>query len=127
MEGQLNLLAAWIGFLFGILSGIIPGLLFHKQEWMGGYDSWRRRLTRLGHISFFGIGFLNLGYAFTVTRVDSASYGSLVSLLFIIGAISMPMFCYLSAWKNFWRHFFFIPVSSLGIGTFLTILMIMQS
>ena len=32
---------------------------------MGGYGSFRRRLARLGHISFFGLGFLNLLLAFT--------------------------------------------------------------
>ena len=52
---DINLLAAWVGCLCGILAGIIPGLMFRRETWMGGYASWPRRLTRLGHISFFGI------------------------------------------------------------------------
>ena len=126
MEIQ-NLLAAWLGFLLGILSGIIPGLLFHKSEWMGGYGSWRRRLTRLGHISFFGIGFLNLGFALSVQAFDLSGYIALASWALILGAVTMPLFCYLSTWKQAWRHFFFIPVCSLAAGTVLTLLMVIEA
>ena len=49
-----------MGVLGGIASGAIVGLFFHADEWMGGYSSYRGRLIRLAHISFFGLGFLNL-------------------------------------------------------------------
>jgi hypothetical protein len=29
MDGHLNLMAAWIGFLAGVISGIVPGLFFN--------------------------------------------------------------------------------------------------
>lgn len=48
----LNLVGGWLGMLAGVLSGALVGLFFYRDDWMGGYDSWRRRLTRLGHISF---------------------------------------------------------------------------
>lgn len=121
-----SLLAAWTGFLLGILSGIIPGLMFHNSEWMGGYGSWRRRLTRLGHISFFGIGFLNLGFAVSVRAFDLAGHVQSASLALIIGAVTMPLFCYLSAWRKYWRHLFFIPVCSLGTGIVLTLIMVLE-
>lgn len=114
MDVQLNLVAAWIGFLAGVISGIVPGLLFHGEEWMGGYGSWRRRLTRLGHISFFGIGFINLAFALTARSLGLESGLALASGLFITGAVSMPLLCYLSAWKKPFRHLFFIPVVSLA-------------
>ena len=120
MSADVNFLAAWTGILLGILSGIIPGLLFHDSEWWGGYASWRRRLTRLGHISFFGLGFLNLAYALSVKTYALPESG-LTSLLFIIGAIAMPTICYLSAWKKAFRHLFFIPVISLLVATLLTL------
>lgn len=56
--------------LAGALSGAIVGLFFYRDEWMGGYNSWRRRLTRLGHISFFGLGFLNLIFAATAVQLS---------------------------------------------------------
>ena len=105
----------------GILSGIIPGLLFHDQDWWGGYASWRRRLTRLGHISFFGLGFLNLAFALSAKVFALPEPLFLPSLLFIVGAITMPAVCYLSAWKQPFRHLFFIPVTALLIATILTL------
>ena len=62
---EINLYAAWIGMLLGGIFGAIQGLFFHKEEWLGGYGSWRRRITRLGHISFFGIAFINISFVFT--------------------------------------------------------------
>lgn len=121
MSADVNLTAAWIGILLGILSGIVPGLLFHDSEWWGGYASWRRRLARLGHISFFGIAFLNLAFAFTVKAWDLPGPMAWPSVLFITGAISMPSICYLSAWKKPFRHLFFIPVISLLVATVLTL------
>ena len=47
-----NIVAAWIGFSLGCISGAIPGLFFQNQDWLGGYTSWPRRLIRLAHISF---------------------------------------------------------------------------
>jgi hypothetical protein len=55
-----NLLVGWVGMLGGVISGTLIGLFFKREDWMGGYGWFRRRLTRLGHISFFGLGFLNI-------------------------------------------------------------------
>ena len=54
---------AWTGMLLGVVSGAVIGLCFAREDWMGGYSGWRRRLTRLGHISFFGLGFVNFFFA----------------------------------------------------------------
>ena len=88
---------------------------------MGGYNSWERRLTRLGHISFFGLATINLAFALTMRSLGITEGLTLPSLLFIIGAISMPAVCYLCAWKPVIRHFFFIPVVSLILATILTL------
>lgn len=40
---------------------MIPlGLKFQRDGWLGGYASFAGRLIRLGHISFIGLGFLNI-------------------------------------------------------------------
>ena len=65
-----NLNFAWCWFLMGVTSGTIQGLWFHREGWLGGYDSWSRRLARLGHIAFFGTGLLNLCFAFTVLLLE---------------------------------------------------------
>ena len=102
--------AAWIGFLFGGISGAIPGLFFQNPDWLGGYTSWARRLIRLAHISFFGIGFLNLGMGLTSQSLGIES--TVASGLMLLGAVAMPLVCYLSAFKPVFRHLFFIPAGS---------------
>ena len=56
----INLLSAWSGALAGFVSGAIIGLIFHREDWLGGYTSHRRRMLRLGHISFFGLAVINV-------------------------------------------------------------------
>lgn len=122
----INIYAAWIGFFLGCLAGAIPGLFFHQKDWLGGYSSWPRRMIRLGHVAFFGIGFLNLSFALTARTLGLTSGLTGPALLFIIGAVTMPLVCYLSAWKQFFRHAFFVPVLSLVLAIVLFVWRIMQ-
>ena len=115
---ELNLYSAWIGILVGMIAGAVQGLFFHGDDWLGGYGSWRRRLMRLGHISFFGIAFVNLAFVYTADRIVVAGDPIVTpivwaSYLFIAGAVLMPLVCYLSAWIKGFRHAFFLPVCSL--------------
>lgn len=114
---EANLLAGWIGMLGGLLSGALIGLFFHKEEWMGGYASFRRRLARLGHISFFGLGFLNLLFGLSAAAVPLPPGNIAVSsTALIVGAIAMPITCFLTAWRKPFRHLFPIPVVSIATG-----------
>ncbi len=112
----MNLIAAWVGILLGFLSGTAAGLFFHHEQWLGGYPSWRRRMVRLGHISFFGLGFINLGYALTLRALDLPAPHPWPAWLFVVGAATMPLVCYLSAWRKPLRHLFAVPVLSLVVG-----------
>lgn len=111
------LMAAWVGMLGGVVSGGLLGLFFWKEEWMGGYGSWRRRLTRLGHISFFGLGFVNFFFALThhVVRLPEP-WARIAAGSFALGAATMPLCCFLSAWKKPLRHLFPIPVAAVATG-----------
>ena len=108
----INIYTAWIAFLLGCIAGAVPGMFFHKENWLGGYASWQRRLVRLAHISFFGIGFLNLAFALTSRQLGLESGIIIPSVLLITGVVTMPLVCYLSAWKPLFRHAFFIPAGS---------------
>jgi hypothetical protein len=112
-----NLLAGWLGMLGGVASGAVIGLFFHREDWMGGYTSFRRRMTRLGHISFFGLGFLNMMFALTASLVALPPLAlRLASVGLIVGAVTMPACCFLSAWRKPFRHLFPIPVAVLSTG-----------
>lgn len=112
---HINLWMAWIGILLGLLSGALIGLFFHRDEWLGGYGSWRRRLLRLGHISFFGIAFLNLAFANTVSVMGAAT-PAFAAWSLVAGAVLMPAICFLAAWRPGFRHLFFLPVVTLISG-----------
>jgi len=122
-DAHINLLLAWFWILAGILSGLGMGFFFQKEEWLGGYASFRRRLYRLGHISFFGLALLNLAFVFTV-RSEALS-GPLVMFAswgFLIGAISMPLCCLTVAIVPKLRlALFSIPVTSLFLATAATL------
>src|SRR3989442_14985914 len=60
-----NLVIAWLWIVFGFASGFLLGLNFQREDWLGGYSSLKRRLYRLGHISFFGLAIINLLFYFT--------------------------------------------------------------
>ena len=109
---MINIKIAWICFLIGCISGAIPGLFFYNKNWLGGYASWQRRMIRLAHISFFGIGFINLLFALTARTLDLNTEIKSSSVLLIVGAIAMPAVCYLSAWKPVFRNLFAIPAMS---------------
>ena len=113
---MINIYAAWIGFLLGCLAGVVPGLFFHDKDWLGGYGSWARRMIRLAHIAFFGIGLLNLSFALTVRTLGFETGLQTTSVLLIVGAVAMPLVCYLCAWKQVFRHLFFIPAMSVTVG-----------
>lgn len=113
----INLLAGWIGMLGGVVSGAAIGLYFHDDSWMGGYGSFRRRMTRLGHISFFGLGLVNLLFALSIRAVEiPLAEARLASWCFIVGLVAMPICCFLTAWRKPLRQLFPIPVLSVGIG-----------
>lgn len=106
-----NLWAGWTGMLLGLVSGAIIGLGFHRDEFAGGYSSFRRRLLRLGHVAFFALGMINVLYALTLTGggivpgSPQLASGSLAAAAFV-----MPAVCYLAAWKKPFRHAFALPV-----------------
>ena len=125
---SIHLFAAWAGFVCGVFSGAVIGLLFHNEDWLGGYSSYPRRLLRLGHISFFGLGLLNALFAVTIALVPFNELTvRIASLGLLIGAITMPLCCFASAWRKPLRVLFPIPVVSVLIGTVLVTIAFLRS
>jgi hypothetical protein len=107
----------WVWILAGFLSGLVLGLFFQRDDWLGGYGSFRRRLIRLGHISFLGLGILNILFALSVPRLGLAGGAlQLASRALLVGAVTMPLCCGLMAWRRGFHALFGIPVASLLLG-----------
>ena len=119
---NINLITAWLGILLGFLSGMLMGMFFHDEKWLGGYASHKRRLYRLGHISFFGLGAVNLFFWLTVKNLSaSGTTLALASGLFVLGAATMPLCCVLMAHCPKLHLLFTVPVTSLIAAAVLTL------
>jgi hypothetical protein len=117
----LNWSFGWGLILSAFLTGALLGLFFHRDDFWGGYGSFRRRIVRLGHISQAALGMLNVLYGLSPPPGPSSPYDSLASLCFLIGGVAMPAVCYLSGWKKPFRYLFFIPVTSLILAVVFTL------
>src|SRR5262245_58943756 len=119
---RMNLALGWLWLLLGFLSGLGLGLFFHRDDWLGGYGSFRRRLYRLGHISFFGLAATNFFFYVTAQNLPVGNGLVFASRAFIIGAVSMPICCVLMAHWRRAQMLFAIPVLSLAAGALLTLM-----
>jgi hypothetical protein len=114
---QPNLLVAWLWILMGFTSGMILGLFFQGENWLGGYGSFKRRMYRLTHISFFGLGATNLLFWLTMENLQCAdSLAEAASWAFVVGALSMPLCCVVMAHFPKANLIFAVPVISLLLG-----------
>jgi hypothetical protein len=124
---QMNLILAWLWILFGFLSGMVLGMFFHREGWLGGYSSFKRRMYRLGHISFFGLGAVNLLFYFTAKLFSTGSPTiAVASWAFVVGAITMPLCCMVMAHFPKAHALFAVPVISLIAGGALTLLEVIK-
>jgi hypothetical protein len=117
----INWYFGWSMVLAAFLSGAIIGLFFYRENFLGGYSSFRRRILRLGHIALAALGMINVLYGLSPARSEALLESQIASLGFIIGGVTMPAICFLSAWRVGFRHLFFIPVSALIIAVIQTL------
>ena len=122
MPHALNFIAGWWLILAAFVSGAVIGLGFHREDFLGGYTSFRRRLLRLGHLALAALGMLNVVYGLSPGPTNAATPASLAGLLLLGGALAMPLVCFLSAWRKSFRHLFAIPVVLLIAAVILIIL-----
>ncbi len=102
--------------LAAFVTGAGLGMFFHRDNFLGGYGSFRRRILRLGHIAFAALGMLNLVFALGPCSSRAAS------VWFVVGGVTMPMVCFLTAWREKCRHLFFMPVLALMAAVILTLM-----
>ena len=122
LHAQLNLLLAWLWIVIGFGICFVFGLHFQKERWLGGYGSFQRRLYRLAHVSFFGLGAVNfLFYLTTQSFTHDSIAVTVASWGFVLGAVSMPLCCFILAHQPRLRALFLIPVLSLIAAGTLTL------
>jgi hypothetical protein len=107
----MNWQAGWWLILASFLTGAMMGLFFHRDGFLGGYNSFPRRMLRLGHIALAALGMLNL-----IVAVAGHT-----SPWLLAGSVAMPVVCFLTAWRKPCRHLFFLPVTCLLVAVILEI------
>lgn len=108
MGHPLNWFGGWglIGLAF--VTGAVIGLGFHRDDFLGGYGSFRRRIIRLGHIALAALGLMNVVYS--MAHWPTGRWGEWASVALLAGGIAMPLVCFLTGWRPGFRQLFFVPV-----------------
>jgi hypothetical protein len=92
-----NRAVGWTSIAVGIAVGLVMGLWsfdgpMTAPHWIGGYADTSRRLIRLGHIAFIGLGLLDILLDDELRRSSLDSAGrSLASRLMILGNVFLPI------------------------------------
>lgn len=101
-----NRCIGWWSLAVGIAVGLVIGLWSFDgpvatPTWIGGYADTSRRLLRLGHIAFIGLGLLSIVLADELGRSSlGAPARRLASRLMAVGNIFLPV---LLVGASMWR------------------------
>ncbi len=106
----------WGSILAAFVTGAILGLFFYRDDFLGGYASFRRRTLRLGHIALAALGTINVLYGLSPLAAEPLWRARVASLGLIVGGVTMPLVCFLTSWRAGFRRLFFIPVVALAIA-----------
>jgi len=110
--------AGWGGMAFGAVLGMVFGLRAESRQWAGGYDSFRRRSLRLGHIAAFALGIINVLYAHSTQSLGAlptwAAAGGSAGM--IAGGLLMPVVCLVVAWRRGLKYLFPIPATCVAVA-----------
>jgi hypothetical protein len=118
----LNWQFGWVMVLAAFVTGAALGIGFHRDDFLGGYASLRRRLWRLGHIALAALGMMNVLFALGPWPAAGSAIGRAASACFIAGGVLMPSVCFLAGWRERFRHLFFLPVVSLILAVVFTLI-----
>lgn len=108
MVHPINWFGGWSLIGLAFVTGAVIGLGFHRDDFLGGYGSFRRRIVRLGHIALAALGLMNV--VFGLASWPDGRWGELASIALLAGGIAMPAVCFLTGWRAGFRQLFFIPV-----------------
>ena len=116
-----NELAGWGAVMASLAMGLYMGLKFQREDWLGGYGSFPRRMVRLAHIALAAIGILNIQFAYALPRLRlNPALAETASLALMAAAVLMPACCLWMAWRRSHYAIFAAPFLCLVMGVGLT-------
>jgi hypothetical protein len=118
----LNIAVGWTSLATGAVTGLVLGLWSFGgpvpvPEWIGDYNSLPRRLLRLGHIAFFGLGILNIMLARHLGRLRSLSHHRRLALgAMNVGNIFLPITLMIAAAVEPAKYLMSVPAMAVTIA-----------
>jgi len=118
-QADWNWTLGWSLVIAGFISGAALGLGFQRADFLGGYQSFPRRLLRLGHVACIALGGVNLLWSLAPLESEWIGLGGLG---WAVGGVLMPTLCALTAWRPGFHRLFFLPVLSVTLGALIGLL-----
>lgn len=119
---MINEIYGWIFVLGGLVMGLVMGVKFQREDWLGGYSAFPRRMVRLAHVALVALGMLNIQFAQSAARLHlSAGFANAASFAFIAAAVLMPACCLWMAARRSHFEVFAAPIVCLATGLILTV------
>src|SRR5258705_12701826 len=82
----LNWTVGWSLILVAFIVGAILGLRTHRDDFLGGYTSYRRRMVRLGHIALAALGGMNVLFSLSPQPMPGVAVSTAASTCLIARA-----------------------------------------
>ena len=120
-----NRATGWSSLVLGAATGLILGLWSFDgpmpvPEWLGGYGDTSRRLARLGHIAFFGLGILNLLLARELPGLGLGTGGRRAALVAMnFGNVFLPLSLFAAAAYRPFKYL--MPLPALAVTVAMTL------
>lgn len=112
----------WISVLAGLVMGLYMGMKFQREDWLGGYNAFPRRMVRLAHVALVALGMLNILFAQSAARQNlNPSLARVAAGAFMGAALLMPACCLWIGARHRNFEFFAAPIGCLATGLILTI------
>jgi hypothetical protein len=120
-----NRAVGWASLAAGVATGLVMGLWsfdgpLQPPSWVGAYGDTSRRLLRLGHIAFIGLGILDILLAGELERSTLAPRAArAASRLMVFGNVLLPItLCIAAAWRPA-KYAMGLPASAVFIALML--------
>jgi hypothetical protein len=117
-----NRLVGWTSLAVGIAVGLVMGLWsfdgpMQPPDWIGEYADTSRRLVRLGHIAFIGLGTIDILIERELERSSLAPAARAVaSWSMVVGNVLLPMTLFAAAANRPVKYFMAVPASAVFLA-----------
>ena len=125
--GRSNRIIGWMSLALGAGTGMVMGLWSFDgpvatPSWLGDYGETSRRLVRLGHIAFFGLGILNLLLARELPRLSLGGPARRTAARAMnFGNVFLPLTLFAAAGYHPLKYAMTLPVSAVFLALVLTV------